>query len=277
MTIVKKLAMSGIASVGRKLSKNNTIQKILFNAIRLNRSEVKNIILNNDVKFISYCLSRRERSRSQILQDLWVCFELGEKSGGFFVEFGATNGLKNSNTWLLEKEFGWKGILAEPNPIWHPELMINRDVHIETKCISSKSGDTISFIATNDTDPELSGIAKFSAGDHFSEKRNHGQRIELETLSLDDLLNKYDAPPVIDYMSIDTEGSELDILLSYSFRHKFMVISIENNPDNEAKIDDILSSKGYVRVFRQFSQWDSWYVAAELRDGKQVNIISPES
>ncbi|WP_246695275.1 FkbM family methyltransferase [Methylobacterium sp. P1-11] len=206
-----------------------------------------------------------------------MCFELGEKNGGFFVEFGATNGVKNSNTWLLEKKFGWKGVLAEPNPIWHSDLAINRIVFIERDCVYSKSGDSIEFILTNDTDPELSGIAKFSDADHFAEIRSRGQRIEVNTISLDDLLNKYNAPSVIDYLSMDTEGSELEILSSYSFRHRFRAISVENNHKNERSVDEILLSKGHIRVFKQFSQWDSWYVTSELRGEKQINIIAPEA
>ncbi len=118
---------------------------------------------------------------------------------------------------------------------------------------------------TNGTDPELSGIAKFSQLDHFADVRSRGDIAEVPTISLDDLLDKFSAPQIIDYMSIDTEGSELNILSSYSFRHKFKLITIENNKKNEAALDELLSSQGYIRVFREFSQWDSWYVARDLR------------
>lgn len=48
--------------------------------------------------------------KAQHLQDLFVLSELDYKTDGFFVEFGATDGLSISNTWLLEKYFNWKGI-----------------------------------------------------------------------------------------------------------------------------------------------------------------------
>lgn len=156
-------------------------------------------------------------STRYVLQDLWVCFELGEKQGGYFVEYGATNGLINSNTWQLEHEFGWRGILAEPNSYWHRELSINRSVPVDHRCVSSVTGNTVTFIATDSTDPESSGIADFSQGAHFAAAREAGATIEIETISLNDLLAEYDAPAVIDYMSVDTEVNEMDILEAFDF------------------------------------------------------------
>ena len=277
MQAARRWLFSGFARFFNELVQRASLQQIIFNAVRLNRPEIGRAIRDRDVQFLAFCLSRRVLSRSQILQDLWVCFELGEKRNGYFVEFGATNGLKNSNTWLLEKALGWKGILAEPNPIWHGDLRANRQGPIEHRCVSSRSNETVSFITTNDTDPELSGIAASADADHFAATRSSGTRIEVETISLDDLLDHYAAPPNIDYLSIDTEGSELDIISTYSFSRKFKLISIENNPKNEGAVDAILTANGYVRVFRQFSQWDSWYVSRELRSEQVTAIAAPES
>lgn len=130
---------------------------------------------------------------------------------------------------------------------------------------------------TNDTDPELSGIAKFSQSDHFADVRSRGDIVEIPTISLDDLLDKFSAPDAIDYMSIDTEGSELNILSSYSFRHQFKLISVENNKKNDKAVDELLSTRGYVRVFREFSQWDSWYVARDLRNPAPLTITAPDA
>lgn len=229
------------------------------------------------MSFIAYCLSRRHWSKAQILQDLWVCFELDESKAGFFVEFGALDGKKNSNTWLLENRFGWSGILAEPNPIWHSALASGRNAHIEHKCVSSRSGEKVIFLTTNDTDPELSGIAEFCDGDHFGDTRRAGAKLEIETISLDDLLEKFQAPSLIDYISIDTEGSELDILSSFSFNRRFRLMSVEANRENEAAIEELLTSKGYKRVFKAFSQWDSWYVLDMNPMDDRHEIAAPDA
>jgi hypothetical protein len=78
-------------------------------------------------------------SKAQIAQDLFVLSELGFKKSGFFVEFGATDGVQLSNTHLLETEFSWTGILAEPGRNWHKELEKNRNASIEKDCVWSVS------------------------------------------------------------------------------------------------------------------------------------------
>ena len=57
------------------------------------------------------------------------------KKKGYFVEFGAQNGIDHSNSYLLEKKFGWKGILAEPSKGSQKKLIENRDSHIDFDCV----------------------------------------------------------------------------------------------------------------------------------------------
>jgi FkbM family methyltransferase len=276
MASARKLILSTAGALLSKIAENSAAQKLLFNSIRLNRSEFFRLWSSEEVRFLSYVFSKRANSRSQILQDLWVCFELNEKRGGFFVEFGATNGLTNSNTWLLETALEWKGILAEPNPFWHSQLATNRHVAIEHRCVSSKSGDVVTFIATDNSDPELSAIASFSKGDHFAGLRSQGREFDVETISLNDLLSLHQAPLEIDYLSIDTEGNELDVISELDFKkHRFCLISIEKNPVTAIRINDILESNGYVGVFPQFSQWDGWYVSKEVRARAKPEIFAP--
>ena len=207
--------------------------------------------------------------RSQLGQDLFVLCELQLKRNGYFVEFGATNGIDLSNSHILENKFGWRGIVAEPARVWHKALFENRQCHIETKCVAGKSGEQVEF---NETEMgELSTIKKFSDVDHHRELRQSGKIYQVETISLMDLLDQFPPPPqdpapntprYIDYLSIDTEGSEYEILQNFDFnRYKFRVITCEHNytPMRE-KIHALLVRNGYRRIFEELSQWDDWYV-----------------
>jgi FkbM family methyltransferase len=203
------------------------------------------------------------RSKSQLRQDLFVLTEHGFKRQGYFVEFGATNGVDLSNSYLLAMEFDWKGILVEPAKVWIDQLRLNRpESHIETLCVWKETGSKIDFIETDAS--ELSTLKMFSNKDGHSELRKNGRTYEVGTISLNDLLKKYDAPKLIDYLSIDTEGSELEILNAFDFsEYSFGVITVEHNhtPQRE-HIYSLLTSKGYKRIFETISNIDDWYVSS---------------
>lgn len=263
---VPRSALSVAAYCGFQVAQSADLRRAMFNSLRLNRVETERLVEMRELRFLAYVFAHRHESRSQILQDLWVSFELEGLRDGFFVEFGATNGLKNSNTYLLEHKYHWKGILAEPNPFWHAQLHENRqgdNVAIDHRCVSSATGKTVEFLTTDTADPELSGIAEFADGDHFSAVRSSGKSLQIETISLQDLLAQHRAPSVIDYLSIDTEGSEYDILSNFDFSTRSRLISVEQNTKTEAKLEALLAQRGYVRVFKEFSQWDGWYVSRE--------------
>lgn len=207
-----------------------------------------------------------EFSKSQLRQDLFVLSQTNFKRDGFFVEFGATNGLDFSNTYLLEKEFGWRGILAEPAQIWHPHLFAYRNCHIETACVWAESNKTIRFNQVQV--PELSTISSFSFSDNHASARKHGTSYEVQTISLTDLLERYSAPNKIDYLSIDTEGSEYDILKNFDFtKYEFEVITCEHNYTPKRKqIQVLLEKNGYRRVFEDLSKFDDWYVKDRPKD-----------
>ena len=78
-------------------------------------------------------------SKAQLRQDLFVLNELNYKRNGFFVEFGATNGVDLSNTYLLENKFDWEGILSEPAKVWHEDLVNNRKCKINKSWSAKRS------------------------------------------------------------------------------------------------------------------------------------------
>lgn len=213
---------------------------------------------------VSEIVKFSEKSKSQLRQDLFVLSEVNFLKGGYFVEFGATNGVDLSNSHLLEKEFGWEGILAEPARIWHETLVSNRTAHIETRCVWIDSNSTLVF--NEATMPELSTIDSFSMGDLHDSAREDGSRYEVQTISLNDLLEKFLAPTHINYMSIDTEGSELEILKSFNFsKYKIDIITVEHNyTGNRNAMFALLSQNGFLRKYEEISDFDDWYVRADL-------------
>ncbi len=239
------------------LTRYETLELLRMNARTMDDIELfKSLPEEHAFQLISHLTS----SRSQLRQDLFVLSQLNFKRNGYFVEFGATNGVDLSNTYLLETQFGWTGILAEPGKCWHDALTKNRRAHIETECVWKDSRSTIPFDETDMA--ELSTIAKFSDSDGHQKARKHRRTYSVGTISLNDLLEKYRAPQQIDYLSIDTEGSEYEILSSFDFdKYSVQVITCEHNftPMRE-KIFDLLIHNNYERVLENHSKFDDWYV-----------------
>ena len=88
-----------------------------------------------------------------------------------------------------------------------------------------------------------------------------GKRYAVETVSLGDLLAQNGAPSRIDYLSLDTEGSELRILKAFDFDAIDVgLITVEHNfTAQRAEIHSLLTSKGFVRKFEALSVVDDWY------------------
>jgi len=228
------------------------IEQLIF------QEENKNLFDANFLLSINEPLLKK--SKSQIRQDIFVLSELNYSRNRYFVEFGATNGIDLSNTFLLETEYGWSGILAEPAKIWHADLERNRKAKIDKRCVWKHTGETLIFNETNYA--ELSTIDYLSSSDHLTNSREDGKKYLVQTISLVDLLKEYNAPEEIDYLSIDTEGSEFDILENFDFqRYKFKIITCEHNytPMRE-KLNALFQKNGYRKKYEQISQFDDWWV-----------------
>ena len=193
-------------------------------------------------------------SNSELDQDLFVISVVG-KIDGFFVDIGAAGGFSVSNTKLLE-DMGWKGILVEPSKYWHPILQ-NRLGDI-SHCAISSDISRKTFMET--TDPFKSTLYKYLGKDKHEHRS--ARMYEVPTITLLNLLEKYNAPKIIDFLSIDTEGSEFDIIQNFDFNlYKFKVITIEHNfTDSREKIYNLLTVNGYRRILEFFSGHDDFYI-----------------
>jgi FkbM family methyltransferase len=200
-------------------------------------------------------------SHAQQLQDLLAAY-FSNRKPGYFVEFGATDGIDLSNTFLLEERFGWTGIIAEPAKMWHKNLHENRNCSISEDCVYSVSGQDLVF--SEATSGKLSTLNKYVNSDEHV--RESSSEYSVRSVSLEDLLHQFRAPLFIDFLSIDTEGSEFEIIRNFDFdKYEFGFICIEHNhTENDQKIESLLKQNGYIRILRESSDFDGWYLNPNL-------------
>jgi len=223
--------------------------------------------------FVRSVSGKGKTIKSQLFQDVFAEFIVGSSFDKTFLEFGATDGISLSNSYTLENSLGWMGVLAEPSPQWHEQLNNNRpNTRIITDCIWKTSGEKLDFFVSDSGD--LSTINDYKLSDLSSMPGNtrarikNGKIVEVQSISLNDVMEKTFNGLAPSYLSIDTEGTEFEILKSFDFgKYRPVVFTVEHNFTNlESKIDELMSSNGYVRVFRKLTTFDGWYVRTDALD-----------
>ena len=187
---------------------------------------------------------------SQFGQDQYVKNTFfSKKLTGFFIDIGAYDGVNCSNTLLFE-EMGWEGICLEPNPKMYAQLEKNRKCITLDKAISINPSPK-TFFQIEGYSEMLSGLADNYSQTHIArvnkELKEHNQDynyLEVECTTFSQLTEKSN----IDYLSLDIEGGELEILQSIDFNQKnISVISVEANTNEEANtLNNFLSSKNFT-------------------------------
>lgn len=196
------------------------------------------------------------KSYSQLNQDLNVISFFCNKKNMYFLDIGANDGIRLSNTYLLEKEYNWKGICSEPLPSAFEKLIKCRSVVCDNNAVFSESGLSLDFSECD----FLSGITSFIDGVHQNRAKK-GNQIIVKTITLQSLLDNNNAPKIIQYLSLDTEGSELEILKSVDLsKYKFLYINLEHNgvEPRRTEIRNLLLNNGYL--FHGPNQWDDDYI-----------------
>jgi len=188
--------------------------------------------------------------KSQIGQDAWVVNVLRGKRNGFFVDIGAYDGVALSNSYVLEKQYDWTGICVEANSDAFQKLAENRLCLTYPYACWSHSNVLINF--NRHDDAMLSGIV------------SHSATSVLETKSLTDICDMAYAPTEIDYISIDVEGAEDEILSTFDMnKYKVNCWTVEHNYRRESVdwLFNFFNDRGYlVRFWKHdvFAIKDTW-------------------
>jgi FkbM family methyltransferase len=193
---------------------------------------------------------------SQSGQDYYLNkFVFNEKKGGVFLDIGANDGIRYSNTYFFEKIMQWSGICIEPHPSAFRQLQKNRECILLNCCVSDKV-DKVEFLAIEGYSEMLSGILTKYDERHIlrvkKELELYGgetQLVEINSITIEKILADYSITK-IDYCSIDTEGGELEILQQFDLKKiDIFCFSIENNYGDK-KIENYLGQYGYKLVKR---------------------------
>jgi FkbM family methyltransferase len=188
-------------------------------------------------------------------QDLWVLHSVHPGvTDGFFVDLGSADGVRISNTWLLEQR-GWSGICIDP----FPRNMEGRTCRVFAEAVDNVGGQTVQFQNPGSYSGGLLKYAGWWVSDESKEKA-----VEVKTATLADILRRANAPSYIHYLNVDIEGAEYMALSEFPFdQYQFGAITIEHNglEDRRAKIRELLAANGYRLEWAIRDQ--DWYVRAE--------------
>lgn len=261
-----------LKDVGIVFIRTETFRELVYARKEFNRTrQFYNFCLHLTAEASSKALLMYPDSRGENFQDIFAMLVLNERKKGFYVEFGATDGIEGSNTYYMEKKLGWQGILAEPGRCWHKRLEFNRTAQISHKCVWSENQAVLSFRET--VDAGFSTLEMFFSNDRHKDRRTPLDIYEVETITLPHLLKTCNAPRVIDYLSIDTEGSELVILRSLNFdEYRPLVVTVEHNyRADRQRIFELMIANHYLRAPTTVSAYDDYYVCKSLE--KNLNRI----
>jgi FkbM family methyltransferase len=194
--------------------------------------------------------------KSQCGQDEWICNFFNFKKNGFFLDIGAYDGVDLSNTYLLENELEWNGICCEANESVFDRLIKNR----KCECLN---------VAVSDFDG-YSGFVNNEMYGYLNPESSNMVRVK----TIDMILEELKSPKIIDYLSLDIEGSEVNVLSKFPFdEYEVILITVEHNKysqgdTNKNKIKEILYNNNF-EIFKEdvyrsddelFRPLEDWYI-----------------
>lgn len=198
----------------------------------------------------------KTQTASEVGQDMTITEIFGFKRNGTFVDLAANHAISISNTMVLEQKYNWTGLCIEPNPIY-AQSYIHRSCQFVQAVVGPQTGLQVDF----NLDGVVGGIAGFD-----SKNANHAQ--SHYTVSVVKILQDFDMPKTIDYLSLDIEGAEGWVFGTFPWKEIiFRTITVER-PNVELKKS--LQDNGYVFVCLHGGFGDELWVHKSFKDFSDV-------
>ena len=174
---------------------------------------------------------------------------------GFFVELGANDGISQSNTKHLEMFHGWRGVLIEPYPGNYRKLSRTRSSSshfVNAACVSFEfPKDEMELTYSDLMTVPMEGASDVADRKRHAESgkkwlRGHEtvKTFLARARTLTAILDEANAPKVIDLLSLDVEGGEIEVLNGVAYAtYRFKWILVESR--DEKRIVEYLEAQGY--------------------------------
>ena len=191
--------------------------------------------------------------------------------GGFFLDFGAYEPVLYSNTRTLERDFSWRGILIDGQSEKLPNLA-QRDCTVISAVITNETNSTVTFKQHGDDGGELSGILDLYNTSLYS-TLDSSPRINTtihSTISLRDILKRFDAPPVIDFLSLDCEGCEESAMEGFPWESHIILTAAVERPS--AQLEHLLAFNGLALVGKHGNFGDNFYINLDALRRNNIDI-----
>ena len=201
---------------------------------------------------------------SQAGQDEVVISLLRNKTGGYFLDLAANDATHLSNTYMLEKKYGWNGLCIEPNPVYWENLAY-RDCQVVAAVVGSARMEQVHF--------------RFDAGDHggiVGRGFDNGPKFKSQssvryTVTLEEILTRFHAPRHIDYLSLDVEGAEEFIIKSFPFdKYRISIMTTERPSDH---LQEIFKLKGFRKLVRMTRWGELMWAHESVWDSLDMSVL----
>jgi FkbM family methyltransferase len=200
--------------------------------------------------------TRVNNFRSQYGEDRILARIFARIPTGTCVEVGAHNGVDLSNTYYFE-QIGWRCILVEPNPVMWAVIRETRRAVLFECAASGHESQAILHAGVGDGNDVLSTLDAASV-ERIKQRGAQVSDVPVRTRRLDDMLEESRVER-LDFVSIDVEGHELDVLQGFDLnRWKPQFVILEDNSNlRESSVVGFMLARGYTRFFR--TGCNDWY------------------
>ena len=187
-------------------------------------------------------------SRAQFGQDLWALEHHNHKRNGTYLEIGVHDGENANNTVMMDQEYGWSGVCVDP----FMNHMESRSCQKFYVALGSEPGEAdFRYGGDNENHSVFAGLDKFATTDDNKMHKDAVSNFKMKKVPVrtpEDVFTEANLPSTIDYMSLDVEGAEMDILKSFPFDKycvKYATIETNNDKEKEKEMEEFMTQRGY--------------------------------